>query len=207
MQRRILRALYRAADHLPFLIPHFANEKMELHLRDLRRYVTNKSNIAEHTREMLKVPLIEAAQAGRPILLMAHSMGSVITYDALWQLSRMSADDVVIDLLLTMGSPLGQKYIQRRLLGSSIEDLRRYPDNIRRWINIAAVGELTAIDPVLKNDFSLMQEHQLVDDIQDFEVYNYFRDHGHLNVHAEYGYLVSEATAAAVCNWWKSYCV
>jgi hypothetical protein len=205
-KRRLLRTLYRAADHLPFLIPHFANEKMELHLRDLRRYVSNRNDIAEQTRQILKQPLVEAAQQGRPILLLAHSMGSVIAWDSLWQLSRMPADDVPIDLLVTMGSPLGQKYIQHRLLGESIGNDRRYPDNIRRWINIAAMGELTAIDPQLANDYAPMLKHGLVEDIQDLEFYNSYREDGHLNVHAEYGYLIGEATAATVCDWWRNYC-
>ena len=205
-QRRMIRALYQAADHLPFLIPHFANEKMELHLRDLRRYVSNNRDIAELTRQLLKAPLIQAAEAGRPILLLAHSMGSVIAFDSLWQLSRKSAEEVPIDLLVTMGSPLGQKYIQRRMLGSTIKNERRYPGNIRRWINIAAVGELTAIYPILRNAYAPMLEQHLVDDIQDLEIYNYYREGGRLNIHAEYGYLVSEAAASTVCGWWKSYC-
>lgn len=205
-KRRVLRTLYRAADHLPFLIPHFANEKMELHLRDLRRYVSNRNDIAEQTRQLLKQPLLEAAQQGRPILLLAHSMGSVIAWDSLWQLSRTSAGDIPIDLLVTMGSPLGQKYIQRRLLGESIGNERRYPDNIRRWINIAAMGELTAIDPQLANDYAPMLKHGLVKDIQDLEFYSSYREHGQLNVHAEYGYLVGEATAVTVCDWWRNYC-
>ncbi len=206
MRRRLLRALYRAADHLPFLIPHFANEKMELHLRDMRRYVSNKRDIAEHTRQLLKIPLRQAADEGRPILLLAHSMGSVIAYDALWQLSRMSAEEVPVDTLVTMGSPLGQKYIQRRLLGTSIENERRYPDNIRHWINIAAAGEFTAIDPLLRNDFAPMLQYQLLQEIRDVDIYNYYREHGRLNIHAEYGYLVSAATAAVVSSWWKTYC-
>ncbi|HEX2139700.1 MAG TPA: hypothetical protein VHG33_08310, partial [Woeseiaceae bacterium] len=38
-ERRALRWLYLAADRLPFLIPQIADENLELHLRDLRRYV------------------------------------------------------------------------------------------------------------------------------------------------------------------------
>ena len=39
--RRLARWLYTLGDMLPFLIPHVANERMELHLRDLRRYCRN----------------------------------------------------------------------------------------------------------------------------------------------------------------------
>ena len=206
-KRRILRAIYRAADHLPFLIPHFANEKMELHLRDLRRYVSNTKDIAEQTRLMLRQPLLEAAEQNRPILLLTHSMGTVIAWETLWQLSRMSVDEVPVGLLVTMGSPLGQRYIQNRLLGHTIRNERRFPDNIRRWVNISAIGELTALDSALKNDFGVMLDYGVVEDITDLEFYSYYREeNGQLNLHAEYGYLVSEVTASTVIDWWRAYC-
>ena len=78
--RRFGRWLYSFGDRLPFLIPHIATERMELHLRDLRRYVKNRKGIAEHTRQMLISPLRAAYESRRPILLIAHSMGSVIAY-------------------------------------------------------------------------------------------------------------------------------
>ena len=201
LKRRTIRAIYRAADRLPFLIPYFADEKLEIHLRDLRRYVRNEFDVANAMRRMLKIPLQAASNAGRPILLIGHSMGSVIAYDTLWQLSREQQERVEIDLFLTMGSPLGQQYIQQRLLDCGAEPGMRYPDNIARWVNIAAVGELTAIDMHLANDFAPMVQQGLVDSLEDLEVYNWFRLNGVLNVHAEYGYLVNEVTASIVCEW------
>ena len=194
-QRRFLRSLYRGADHLPFLIPHFANEDVELQLRDLRRYAKNERDIAEIIRREVKGRLRAAVNAGRPILLYAHSMGSIIAYDTLWQLSHQPREEVQIDLMLTTGSPLGQHLIQRLLKGFKKEGVERYPGNIRRWINIAAIGELTAIDMALKNDFGEMIRLGLIEDIDDFEIYNYYRTSGVLNVHAEYGYFVNEATS------------
>ncbi len=52
-RRRAARWVFSLADVVPFLIPHVANERMELHLRDLRRYLRNLEDIAEHTRQML----------------------------------------------------------------------------------------------------------------------------------------------------------
>jgi hypothetical protein len=202
LKRRTVRWLYRAAEHLPFLIPQVADENMQLHLRDLRRYVTNDADIANATRRQLKMPLRAAWKSGRPILLIGHSMGSVIAYDTLWQMSRESREEVRVDLL-TLGSPLGQRYIQRRLEGRNEAGERRYPDNIKRWVNVAAVGEMTAIDMEVRNDFANMISLGLAEDITDVEVYNYFRFHGVLNVHSEYGYLVNEATAMHIRNWWR----
>ncbi|MEJ2161338.1 MAG: hypothetical protein ACO22K_03130 [Woeseiaceae bacterium] len=203
-RRRAARWLFALADLLPFLIPHVANERMELHLRDLRRYLGNRNEIAEHVRQMLKLALRAAAEAERPILLVAHSMGSVIAYEALWQMSRSEQDSISIDLLLTMGSPLGQRYMQKRLVGNTESGPRRYPDNVRRWINLTAVGDLTAIDPDLADDFAEMTRLGLVDTIEDHGVQNYFRLNGELNVHSEYGYLVNPVTAGIVTDWWRS---
>ena len=202
-KRRFIRSLYRAADHLPFLIPHFADEDVELQLHDLRRYAKNEGDIAEIVRRAVKIPLRAAASAGRPILLYGHSMGSVIGYDSLWQLSHEPAEEVRIDLMLTTGSPLGQRLIQQRLKGFRKQGVERFPGNIRRWINIAAIGELTAIDTILNNDFGEMIRLGLVEDIEDLETYNYYRMNGVLNVHAEYGYLVHEVAANVIRDWWR----
>ncbi len=203
-QRRLSRWLYSLGDRLPFLIPHIATERMELHLRDLRRYVKNRRGIAEHTRQMLKMPLRAAHESGRPILLIAHSMGSVIAYEALWQLSREDNEALRIDLFLTMGSPLGQRYIQKRIKGHDETGGRRYPDNIRCWINLSSVGDLTAINPALGYDFAEMTELGLVDAIDDREIYNWFRWNGVLNTHSEYGYLANGETARIIVDWWQS---
>ncbi|TDJ32524.1 MAG: hypothetical protein E2O53_11925 [Gammaproteobacteria bacterium] len=202
-KRRFLRSLYGAADHLPFLIPHFADEEVELQLRDLHRYAKNEGDIAEIVRRAVKIPLRAAASAGRPILLYGHSMGSVIGYDTLWQLSHEPEEEIRIDLMLTTGSPLGQRLIQRRLKGFRKQGVERFPGNIRRWINIAAIGELTAIDMTLNNDFGEMIRLGLVEDIEDLETYNYYRMNGVLNVHAEYGYLVNEVAANVIRTWWR----
>ncbi|MDH3274473.1 MAG: hypothetical protein OEM64_05295 [Gammaproteobacteria bacterium] len=203
-KRRLVRRVFSLGDFMPFLIPHIATERMELHLRDLRRYIRNNNGIAEHTRQMLKVPLRTAFEAQRPILLIAHSMGSVIAYDSLWQMAHSHDDRVRIDQLLTMGSPLGQNYIQRRLQGKGETGERRYPNNIRRWVNLTSVGDLTAINPNLAHDFGEMLELGLVDSIEDAELHNYFRLDGDLNVHAEYGYLANDVTAKVVTEWWRS---
>ena len=123
-RRRFARWLYHLGDRLPFLIPHIANEKTEVHLRDLRRYVRDDNGIAAHTRRMLKVPLRAAANGGHRVMLIAHSMGSVIAYDTLWELSQSERDPAHVDLLLTMGSPLGQRYIQKRIRGRSSSGAR-----------------------------------------------------------------------------------
>lgn len=202
-KRRLTRWIYTLGDHMPFLIPHIATERMEVHLHDLRRYVRDVNGIAAHTRRMLKVQLQAAARSQRPVLLIAHSMGSVIAYDSLWELSHEGHDHAQVDLLLTMGSPLGQRFIQNRLKGSTKSGYGRYPANIRHWKNLAAVGDLTALDRQLANDFTEMLELGLVGTFEDQAITTHYRLNGELNVHAEYGYLVNEKTAHTIVEWWR----
>ncbi len=202
-KRRLTRWIYTLGDLMPFLIPHVASERMEVHLRDLRRYLGDDNGIAAHTRRMLKVPLQAAAQVHRPVLLLAHSMGSVIAYDSLWELSHDGRDHARVDLLVTMGSPLGQRYMQRRLKGARKSGYGRYPNNIRRWKNLAAIGDLTSLDRELINDFAEMLELGLIESLEDEALLTHYRLNGELNVHAEYGYLVHEKTARTVVDWWR----
>lgn len=203
--RRLTRWIYHLGDLLPFLIPHLVSERTEVHLRDLRRYLGDANGIARHTRRMLKLPLLAAVGGQHPVLLIGHSMGSIIAYDTLWELSHNDNHPTAVDLLLTMGSPLGQRLIQKQIKGHEFDGKDRYPTNIGRWQNFAAVGDLTAVDPWLADDFAGMIELGLIDGIEDEEVLNYFRLDGKLNVHSEYGYLVNEKTAHTVANWWRGH--
>ena len=203
LRRRFATWLFRVADALPFLIPRIATEEVEVHLRDFNRYVRNRNGISEVARKKLKSAILEARESARPVLLLGHSMGSVIAYDALWQLAREENCDARVDLFLTTGSPLGQNIVQRHLFGAKEPAERRYPDNIRRWINIAAVGELTAIDRALRNDFAGMLALGLIESIEDLDSFNYYHMNGMLNVHVEYGYLVNEVTARVISEWWS----
>ncbi len=205
LKTKLKRASYLLGDTLPFLIPRFADEDMQITLRDVRRYLRNDDNVGRSIRRNLRLPLRRAWHARRPILLIGHSLGSVIAWDTLWEMSRVDGVGGDIELFMTMGSPLGQRVIQRALKGSRERGRRRYPDNIRHWVNIAAMGELTALDHQFKRDFSAMEQYGLVKGITDHRIYSHYREGSVLRVHSEYGYLLAETTGTHIADFLRPY--
>ena len=204
--RRVQRALFRFGDAFPFLIPYFASERQRLHIRDLQRYASGRDGAAEKIRNGLERQLAAASAAGRPILLIGHSMGSVICWDTLWDWARRDPHPAPVSLFLTMGSPLGQRYVQQRLLSHRSPRNKRaggFPASIGRWVNLAAAGDMTSLDQRLANDFRrrFPDQQQL---IEDHSIVNAFRLDGILNPHAEYGYLANAFTARIVVDWWRA---
>lgn len=204
IKNRVLRMVYLLGDAVPFVIDSLANDDLRVTLKDVARYVKNKEGIGDTVRADLVDRL--TTQGGAPTMLIGHSLGSVIAWDTLWGLTHEVADSAVaIDRFVTLGSPLGNRVIQRGLKGRHETGRRRYPGNIRRWTNIVAVGELTALDRHMANDFGNMRSLGLVEQIDDVDVYNHYRENGRLLVHSEYGYLANVYTGRMIADWWRAH--
>ena len=80
--------------------------------------------------------------------------------------------------------------MQRSLQGARERGAARYPHNIRRWVNLTARGDTTALHPRLKPLYHEMLDLGLVESIEDFVDFdNFFRGSLRLNAHESYGYL------------------
>jgi hypothetical protein len=199
------RLFYLIADHLPALIPLLPDPAVKSAVRETERYFQNQDGIGSRVRELLKAELRQMFAAGDRVLVISHSMGAVIAYDALWELTHLEGHPGKIDMFLTLGSPLGMHYVQDRLLGFHGNDGKRFPCNIRRWVNVAAHGDLTALNPIIRDDFMPMIEQACTESIDDQHrgVFNYFRNDKGLNMHRSYGYLVEQHVARAILAWWQ----
>jgi len=197
--------IYTLADLFPFLIPLTPDQAVKSAIEETRDYFENRHNIGLMVREMLKVPLRRIFAGGERVLVIGHSMGSVIAYDALWELWHQEGLRGQVDIFLTLGSPLGMRFVQDRLLGSDKTGNQRYPGNIRRWLNVAAEGDLTALDPEVRDDFQPMLDLGLTESIQDKHdnIYTYFRNQDGLNPHRSYGYLVHDRVGRIIAQWWR----
>lgn len=205
--RRAVRLSYLIADEWPALIPHLPDPKVKATIEETLRYFENRDGVAELVRRPLQQVFRAVCDVHAPFMIIGHSLGSVIAWDALWTLSREDTSGCRVDLFLTFGSPLGTRFVQHRVLGHDCTGRERYPANIRRWHNITAVGDLTAFDPKLRNDFYEMVKLGLTEDICDNRepVYNHFRNEQGLNVHRSYGYLVNPAVGAVIASWWAEH--
>ncbi len=206
LKYRFAKTMYIIGDHVPWLIPLIPDQRIKQSIRETEIYFANHDNIACHVRQLQKEPLRAAAGQGDRVMLIGHSMGSIIAYDALWELDHLENIRDCVDCFLTLGSPLGMNYVQRRLIGHAEQQVRHYPRNIRRWVNISARGDLVALDPSLANDFRAMVDNGCVDSITDMRqtIHNHYSDDKGLNVHKSYGYLVNPNVARVIADWWRA---
>ncbi|WP_405901172.1 serine peptidase [Streptomyces sp. NBC_00727] len=77
----------------------------------------------------------------RPDVVIAHSLGSVVAYEALHD-----CGDLDVPLLITLGSPLAlPKAVFHRLTPSPERGRGQRPQALRRWANLADPGDLVAL--------------------------------------------------------------
>ncbi|HTN93065.1 MAG TPA: hypothetical protein VMJ33_00635 [Gallionella sp.] len=197
------RFVLTLADHLPFLL-RILPEEVRSTAKEIDRYFNNSDGVARKIRDLLKQTLRPLLDQRQDVLLICHSLGTVIAYDALWELTHEDGVTSKLDLL-TLGSPMGMHYIRRRLLGMNDNGEKSYPGLIRRWINFSAEGDVAALNQHLKECFQPMLELGLVESIEDHchGIYNFFRNDEGLNCHRSYGYLVNPAVGSVIADWWK----
>ena len=81
----------------------------------------------------------DAVECLAPQVIIAHSLGSVVAYEALWEHPHPP-----VQLLLTVGSPLAMPGIVLDRLREHKEPRGR-PPGVVKWINIADPGDFIAV--------------------------------------------------------------
>ena len=124
----------------------------------------------------------------RNILLIGHSMGSIISYDVLTH----SVPYISIHTLVTMGSPLGLPPIMIKILAEQGKKPKKHitsrtPENIATaWYNFSDLRDRVATDYSLRDDYTANSRHVRPVDTVVFNNYTY---KGNSNPHNIYGYL------------------
>ena len=173
--------------------------------RDFAEYLSKQSEYAEEVRERVRNELCALLDRGDRIMLVTHGTGCVIAYDVLWQLSNEERfaekyGDAKVDTWITLGAPLGDNYIRKRLMGADGEPVS-YPKNVITWHNIAAEDDYTCHDNTLADDFKGMLEQRVVSTVQDFRVYNLAVRYGKSNPHSSVGYYIHPRVSKIIVDW------
>ena len=100
--------------------------------------------------EAMRAPVRQALlRSPRPKVIVAHSLGTVITYDVL---SEPVFAGFRVDLLVTVGSPLGIGNIQQRLRDGAGRP-NPVPKPVRAWSNFADRFDPVALEATLRDEF------------------------------------------------------
>jgi pimeloyl-ACP methyl ester carboxylesterase len=82
-----------------------------------------------------------ARSEGRPIILVAHSLGALVAYDYL----STRTDSVLVNRFVTIGSMLGSPELRHIAIGGDSTDTLSRPASVKDWINIRNELDLFAV--------------------------------------------------------------
>jgi len=173
--------------------------------RDFAEYLCGETAYAEQVRERLRNQLCELLDRGDRVMLITHGTGCVVAYDVLWQLSHEQPyaekySDAKVDEWLTLGAPLGDNSIRKRLLGADSEPVS-YPTNVITWHNVSAEDDYTCHDNTLADDFKSMVQQGVVSIVHDHHVYNHAVRYGKSNPHSSIGYYIHPRVSKIITDW------
>jgi hypothetical protein len=113
---------------------------VRLTFKDVHAYFFR--GFAERMRDVLRQTL---EGIDEPFVLVSHSLGTIIAYDVL---REAAARDLNVELLVTVGSPLGVREIQD-LVTSPLQ----VPGGVRAWLNASDLRDVVALDHTLRDDY------------------------------------------------------
>jgi hypothetical protein len=138
-------------DHLPGV----TNATVAAFCREVEAYLGSpdpkEPEVVSEQRKAVRNTVAATIAEHRPRAVVAHSLGSVVAYETLWEYQ-----DLEVDLLLTIGSPLGLRgVVQARLLPRFDQATGRgaRPPGVKAWVNVADKGDLVARTGSLAGSF------------------------------------------------------
>lgn len=173
---------------------------------DIAHYWDEETRFGSDVRYEMVNPLKRAMRRDGKILVISHSLGTMVSYDTFWKFTHMSEYRRefavrLVDTWITLGSPLADETVKRNLKGASLSGTRRYPGIVHRWLNFAAEDDFICHDGSIKNDYKAMLKERLVSEIRDETLYNLAVRNGRSNPHSSAGYLVHPKVIAAIGDW------
>jgi hypothetical protein len=156
---------------------------------DLDVYFSDRKKGSESVNSLIQNRLIELLNRHKDdkILLISHSMGTIIAYDVLSHVLR----DFPIDTFITAGSPLGLPFIMQKLAPEQKSNdqlpLLKTPASIQRsWYNLSDLDDKVAANYNLADDYT---KNSNGIGVTDLIVSNNYEYKGQKNHHKIFGYL------------------
>ncbi|MCP5102713.1 MAG: alpha/beta hydrolase, partial [bacterium] len=155
------------------------------YFKDLETYYSNQP-AREAIRSRLSAVLNKYKH--KDIMLIAHSMGSIIAYDVLIQ----NQPGMKVHTFVTIGSPLGLPVVVSRIFSEQLKEKGgvtklKTPGNVLNyWYNLSDLEDRVALDHTLFDDYGANSRQVRAEDM---DVYNNYEMNGVRNPHKAYGYL------------------
>ncbi|MFC6706298.1 hypothetical protein [Flexivirga alba] len=97
----------------------------------------------------------DAIEDNKPNAIIAHSLGSIVAYESLWNYASHE-----VDLFVTLGSPLAlPNVVYDRLKLPPVTAIHRKPPQVKHWVNIADPGDVISILRPISNYFEGVDEN------------------------------------------------
>jgi pimeloyl-ACP methyl ester carboxylesterase len=116
----------------------------------------------------LSAAIDRARAEGRPIILVAHSLGSLVAYDYL----STRSDTGLVQRFVTIGSMAGAPDLRRLLIGGDSTDAFTMPKSVRDWVNIRNEKDALATPLAIGRDTLVVPP---ADEIDPHEMVGYLR--------------------------------
>ncbi|WP_020183302.1 hypothetical protein [Methylotenera sp. 1P/1] len=116
--------------------------------------------VRSELRDRLIKDLQKASNNGGKVIIVSHSMGTMLAYDVLRNVSNCPQ----VDTLITLGSPLGITEVQEELKALDAEKIDFPSDKLNHWINIYdPLDPICGLDPRLNNDYQQVNSKSVID--------------------------------------------
>ncbi len=174
--------------------------------KDLGAYWEEGGSYREALLARVRDGICAALEDNDRVIVVSHGTGSIVTWDALWQLSHEPAyadrcRNLKVDLWLTLGSPLGDSMVKKQLMGYGEDGRLRFPTNVIAWHNVSAEDDYFSHDNTVSDDFAAMLGQRQISSIRDYRIYNLAIRYGRSNPHNVLGYLIHPRVARIAGDW------
>ncbi len=175
------------------------------YFKDLDMYYSAKCEGKENENRLAKELIREKLYSvlnkykNKKILLISHSMGSIVAFEVLSQLPQ----DVNVDTFVTIGSPLGQPVVMGKIFAELNHEFVKFKEIktpvaiTKNWFNLSDLEDKITINYNLADDYD--ENQQGIGPI-DKIVFNSYVHKGKRNPHKSYGYLRTPELAEIISD-------